>query len=185
MIPLAPELYKIQITVSRETHDNLRRAQDLLRHVIPDGDPAAIVERALTLLVEGSGTNAVGRNGPTPILAETRAPARDTYPPRSGARSGPVMEDSARSPESKAAAPNGVFSRSITLCRLLLAVPRTWRISSFAVVATINTRRRGSSDLCLCEKRGAVTAQLRLNRVGPPNHAIADPSSAPASNDAR
>jgi len=50
--PLAPERYKIQFTVSRETHDKLRRAQDLLRHVIPNGDPAAVFDRALTLLVE-------------------------------------------------------------------------------------------------------------------------------------
>jgi hypothetical protein len=49
--PLAPERYKLQVTISRETHDTLRRAQDLLRHVIPNGDPAAIVSRALTLLV--------------------------------------------------------------------------------------------------------------------------------------
>lgn len=49
--PLAPELFKIQFTVSRETHDKLRRAQDLLRHSIPNGDPAAIFERALTLLL--------------------------------------------------------------------------------------------------------------------------------------
>jgi hypothetical protein len=50
--PLAPERYKVQVTISREAHDTLRRAQDLLRHVIPNGDPAAIVERALVLLVE-------------------------------------------------------------------------------------------------------------------------------------
>ena len=49
--PLAPERYKIQFTVSRETHDRLRRAQDLMRHTIPDGDPGAIFERALALLV--------------------------------------------------------------------------------------------------------------------------------------
>ncbi len=49
---LAPERYKIQFTASREVHDKLRRAQDLLRHAIPDGDVAAVVERALTLLVE-------------------------------------------------------------------------------------------------------------------------------------
>jgi len=30
----------------------LRRAQDLLRHTIPNGDPAEIFDRALTLLVE-------------------------------------------------------------------------------------------------------------------------------------
>jgi hypothetical protein len=49
---LAPERYKIQFTASRELHDKLRRAQDLLRHTIPDGDVALGVERALTLLLE-------------------------------------------------------------------------------------------------------------------------------------
>ena len=51
LTPLAPERYKVQFTVSRETFDKLRRAQDLLRHVIPNGDPAAIFDRALTLLL--------------------------------------------------------------------------------------------------------------------------------------
>ena len=49
--PLAPDRYKVQFTVSRETHDKLRRVQDLMRHTIPDGDPAAIFDRALTLLL--------------------------------------------------------------------------------------------------------------------------------------
>jgi len=50
--PLAPERYLIKVTVSLEAHDNLKRAQDLLRHVIPNGDPAAIIERALATLVD-------------------------------------------------------------------------------------------------------------------------------------
>jgi 5-methylcytosine-specific restriction endonuclease McrA len=41
----------VQFTVSSETHDKLRRVQDLLRHTIPDGDPAAIFDHALTLLL--------------------------------------------------------------------------------------------------------------------------------------
>ena len=49
--PLAPERYKIQFTIGRATHDKLRRAQDLLRHAIPNGDPAAIFDRALTVLI--------------------------------------------------------------------------------------------------------------------------------------
>jgi hypothetical protein len=49
--PLALERYKVQFTVSRETHDKLRRAQDLLRHTVPTGDPAVLFDRALTLLV--------------------------------------------------------------------------------------------------------------------------------------
>ena len=52
VMPLAPERYKIQFTVTRETHEKLRRAQTLLRHAIPDGDPAEIFDRALTLLLD-------------------------------------------------------------------------------------------------------------------------------------
>jgi hypothetical protein len=51
VVPLAPERYRIQITISRDTHDKLRRVQDLMRHVVPNGDPAAIFDRALTLLL--------------------------------------------------------------------------------------------------------------------------------------
>jgi len=50
--PLAPERYRVQFTVGRETHEKLRRVQDLLRREIPDGDPGAIFDRALTLLLE-------------------------------------------------------------------------------------------------------------------------------------
>jgi hypothetical protein len=48
----APQRYKVQFTVGQETHDKLRRLQDLLRREIPSGDPATIVDRALTLLLE-------------------------------------------------------------------------------------------------------------------------------------
>jgi hypothetical protein len=50
--PLAPERYKLQITISSETHAKLRRVQELGRHVIPSGDPAEIFDRALTLLLQ-------------------------------------------------------------------------------------------------------------------------------------
>ena len=50
--PLAPARYKVQFTVSEETYRKLRHAQNLLRHVIPTGDPAVIFDRALTMLVE-------------------------------------------------------------------------------------------------------------------------------------
>jgi hypothetical protein len=49
--PLAPARYKVQLTISGETHDKLRRVQDLLRHAVPDGDPATIFDRALTILL--------------------------------------------------------------------------------------------------------------------------------------
>jgi hypothetical protein len=50
--PLAPNRYRIQFTASPETRDKLQLAQDLLRHQIPDGDPAKIFDRALTVLLE-------------------------------------------------------------------------------------------------------------------------------------
>jgi hypothetical protein len=50
--PLAPERYRVQFTVGRETHENLRRAQEFLRREVPDGDPGAIFDRALKLLLE-------------------------------------------------------------------------------------------------------------------------------------
>src|SRR5690606_22111602 len=49
--PLAPDRYKVQVTVSRETADKLRHTQDLMRHTIPDGDLSIIIDRALTLLL--------------------------------------------------------------------------------------------------------------------------------------
>jgi len=52
VIPLAPERYKVQFTISRETQEKLRRVQALARHAIPSGDPAEIFDRALTLLLE-------------------------------------------------------------------------------------------------------------------------------------
>jgi len=50
--PVSGEEFRIQVTVSRETHDKFQRAQDLLRHAVPDGDAATILDRALTLLIK-------------------------------------------------------------------------------------------------------------------------------------
>jgi hypothetical protein len=50
--PLTPECYRLQLTISRDTHEMLRRVQDLARHVVPSGDPAAIFVRALSLLLQ-------------------------------------------------------------------------------------------------------------------------------------
>ena len=49
---LARDRYLLRVTLSGEAHQNLRRAQELMRHVVPDGDPAVVLERALMLLVD-------------------------------------------------------------------------------------------------------------------------------------
>ncbi len=51
-VPLSPTRFKLQMTISAETHATLRRAQDLLRHAVPNGDLVDIVDRALTVLVQ-------------------------------------------------------------------------------------------------------------------------------------
>ena len=49
--PLSPRRYKLQVTIGQEARDQLSELQDLLSHQIPDGDPAAVVERALDALL--------------------------------------------------------------------------------------------------------------------------------------
>ena len=46
--PRAADRYQVTFTASGKTVDKLELARDLLRHAIPDGDPAAIMDRALT-----------------------------------------------------------------------------------------------------------------------------------------
>lgn len=50
--PLSAERYGLQVTISKNAHDLLRRAQDLLAHTMPSGDVGTVLERALTELVE-------------------------------------------------------------------------------------------------------------------------------------
>ena len=49
--PLSPGRYKLQLTIGQEARDKLAELQDLLSHQIPDGDAAAVIERALDALL--------------------------------------------------------------------------------------------------------------------------------------
>jgi hypothetical protein len=49
--PLSPDRYKLQLTINGETLEKLRLAKDMLRHAIPSGDEAEILDRALTALL--------------------------------------------------------------------------------------------------------------------------------------
>jgi hypothetical protein len=50
--PLSPDRYQITFTATGDTRAKLELAQDLLRHAVPNGDPAQIFARALEVLVE-------------------------------------------------------------------------------------------------------------------------------------
>jgi hypothetical protein len=70
----APERYRVQFTIGRESHDRLRRVQALLRREIPDGDPGAIFDRAVRLLlekVEKTKLGAAAKPRPRPIRPAT------------------------------------------------------------------------------------------------------------------
>jgi hypothetical protein len=70
--PTSPERYRVQFTVGKDTHDKLRRLQALLRREIPNGDPAAIFDRAVTLLLEKVEREKIGAaKKPRPIRPGT------------------------------------------------------------------------------------------------------------------
>jgi hypothetical protein len=51
VVPLSPRRFKVEFTATEETHDLLQRAQDLLRHQIPNGDVGEVMAKALKVLV--------------------------------------------------------------------------------------------------------------------------------------
>jgi len=86
---LAPRRYWLRVTIDEETQRKLERARDLLRHQIPDGDTAALLDRALTLLVtkaertKFAATTRKGSHRPAAPLGASRratAPAGASHP---------------------------------------------------------------------------------------------------------
>jgi len=49
--PIAPERFALQVTLTKSTHDKLRRAQELLSHALPSGEIAQVLDRALDELI--------------------------------------------------------------------------------------------------------------------------------------
>ncbi len=85
LAPLSPDRYLLKVTLSAETHARLRRAQDLIRHAVPNADPALVIDRALTLLVDelertkvakiarSARSGSVSRSGGRPSLQDRSA----------------------------------------------------------------------------------------------------------------
>lgn len=70
--PLAPDRYKLQCTIDGSTLEKLRLAKDMLRHAIPSGDDAAILDRAFTsLLADLARTRFAAAESPLPPRAAT------------------------------------------------------------------------------------------------------------------
>ncbi len=129
----APGRYYVRFTIGQGTHEKLRRLQALLRREIPDGDPGAIFDRALTMLlekVEKTKLAAVDRpRPPRPIRPET-----DTNPPIR-----PAADTRGRKP--------GVPSRPVPPTPLSRTVPRevkreVWRRDAGQCAFVSSTGRR-------------------------------------------
>jgi hypothetical protein len=71
--PLSPDRYRLQLTIGVETLEKLRLAQDMLRHAIPSGDEAAVLDRALTALLSELARRKFA-------AADTPRPSRGTAP---------------------------------------------------------------------------------------------------------
>jgi hypothetical protein len=50
--PLAPERYRLQVTISGDAVEKLRLAQDMMSHSLSGGDVSGVLERALDALLE-------------------------------------------------------------------------------------------------------------------------------------
>lgn len=72
--PLAPTRYKLQLTASQQLVDKIHEAQDLLRHQIPDGDLARVIERAMAVLVDELKRKKFGRRKRQPTRVNKEAP---------------------------------------------------------------------------------------------------------------
>jgi 5-methylcytosine-specific restriction endonuclease McrA len=77
--PLAVGRYLLRVTIGAETHARLDRARDLLRHVVPDGDLALVLDRALAVLVDQLERRKTGRLSDRARQARTQT---RTAPPR-------------------------------------------------------------------------------------------------------
>lgn len=80
--PLAPRRYSLQLTMSQDMHDDLRRAQELLSHAIPSGDVAQVLHRALQALIQRQEKRKFGAAA-KPRSVATRSEAGSRYIPPS------------------------------------------------------------------------------------------------------
>ena len=96
--PLAPQRYRVQFTIGQGTHDRLGRIQSLMRREIPDGNVAAIFDRALELLEQAARAKVGFPKAPSKMRARPRvtAQADSGAPPPASDATGPTYESRIR-----------------------------------------------------------------------------------------
>ena len=174
---LAPDQYKITFTASAATCQKLRQAQDLLRHQVPDGNPAEIFDRALSALLEDLARKKLGASdrprrgrGASPGSRHIPAEVKRAVWLRDGGSCAFVAGMAA-------AATSEASWNFITSCPTPPVVRPRYGTSASDVVPTTDTRRSSTSGrgsplgAWTSDKRPRRTAsraaQLVLERVGP------------------
>jgi hypothetical protein len=80
--PLSPDRYKVQFTAGAELRDKIERLTALMRSEVPDGDLAAVIERAVTEKLERLEARRFARTAaPTKKLSDTDTSATSRYIP--------------------------------------------------------------------------------------------------------
>jgi len=140
VVALSPDRYKLQLTIGGQTLEKLRLAQDMLGHALPEDDCAAVVDRALTVLLSDLARRSLPIHpSPAGQVRQSRAPG--ARPPRSSAPYGCATWELVPSSGRRAiAATSGVSWSSTTL------IPMPWaarpRSTAFncAAVSTMPTK---------------------------------------------
>jgi len=143
--PTSPDRYRVQFTIGKESHEKLQRLQALLRREIPNGDPGAIFDRAIALLLDRVETQKLGlTTKPRSIRPGTDRPAHDTHPMRRSARPGDTMVANALSWRRVARDVGSVRTwSSTTSSRTRWEARPHPRTSPCGAAVTTNTRRSG------------------------------------------
>jgi hypothetical protein len=103
--PLSAEKFALQLTIGEETRSKLLRAQALLRHQVPSGDLAEVLDLALDALLEKVEARKFGRVKAPRVAKQSRSKryvpraARRQAVARDGARCSFVAEDGRRCEE--------------------------------------------------------------------------------------
>jgi HNH endonuclease len=105
--PLSPGRFALQLTMSAETREKLRRAEDLLGRAVAPGDLAAVLDRALDALLEKLERRLVlvdgsGPTRPTMSIRHVPAGVRRAVRARDGDQCTYVSDDGVRCEERRA-----------------------------------------------------------------------------------
>jgi len=160
--PLAPEHYRVQFTVNHDTREKLRKIQDLMRHIVPNGDLATIFDRALTVLLGDLERRKI---------ASVERPRRSTVAKTTGRHVPSRVKRAVWARDQGQCAFVGTKGRcgERGFLEFHHVIPfadggkRPWRIYSCVVALTMTTKRDGTLTFC-CESGLSEDSAKALKR---------------------